>query len=249
MMLWYKAWRESRARFLIGAAVVLGLCAVIVVFQQAIQARIHTALTVHTYAGYIYRIAYAGTVRGVFAIVAPILALGGLQRERVQHTDAFTLALPVSRRALLTARVAVGLLEIVVLSLLPAVVICSLSPFVHESYPWSQALQFSVLWAVIGASGFAAWLLASVIFSGEYTAFTVCWIITFFSTPLTQRPSLRWLHLSGNYIMSGWDMPYLDPQTHLLIGPFPWPTLLIWLTIAFGFIAVAVRILSTQDFA
>jgi hypothetical protein len=42
---------------------------------------------------------------------------------------------------------------------------------------------------------------------------------------------------------------HYDPQTALLIGPFPWATLLIWLMIAFGVVALAVRILRIQDFA
>jgi ABC-type transport system involved in multi-copper enzyme maturation permease subunit len=249
MMLCYKSWRESKARFLIAASVVSGLCVILVAFEPALHARFHARIAVNTYAGYIYQFTYGGSVRGLFSILAPILGLGGIQRERAQHTDGFTLALPVSRRQLLTARAAVGMVEIAVLSLLPALVICGLSPLVNLAYPWSQALQFSVLWTVVGVSGFAAWLLASVIFSGDYTALTVCWIVGFFTTLVTQRPSIRPLHLNGNYIMSGRDMPYFNPKTDLLIGPFPWGILLVTVTITLCVIALAVRITSTQDFA
>jgi ABC-type transport system involved in multi-copper enzyme maturation permease subunit len=247
--LWYKAWRESQVRFLLLASMVAGLCAVFVLFHVAINARIHASVAVPTYVGYIYGVTYAGSVRGLFTLLSPLLGLGGLQRERAQHTDGFTLALPVSRRALLAARVVVGVLQIVVVSLLPAMVICGLSPLVQASYPWLQALQFSVLWAVVGSAGFAAWVFASVVFSSEYTALTVCWVASFFAARELQRPSVRPLHLAWNYIMSGRNMPYFDARTDQLIGPIPIEILLVQIVIALSFLVAAAWVLDRQDFA
>jgi ABC-type transport system involved in multi-copper enzyme maturation permease subunit len=247
-MLWRKAWRESQVRFLLLAAVVSGLCVVFVSFHLAIAARFSQNLLLPTYVGYIYWIIYGGTVRGLFSLLAPILGLGGLQRERAHHTDGFTLALPVSRRALLMTRAVVGVVQILIVSLLPAVVIGGLAPMIHASYPWSQMLQFSVLWAVVAASGFSGWLFASVVVANEYTALVVCWVISFFSAAALQQPLLRPLHLAGNYIMSGRSMPYFDARTVQLVGPFPWAILGVQLLIALSFIVGATWLFERQDF-
>jgi hypothetical protein len=79
-------------------------------------------------------------------MLAPVLGFGGLQRERAHGSASFTLALPVSRLALIAARAAVGLLEILALALLPVILVPALSKFVGEAYPLSQALEFSLLW-------------------------------------------------------------------------------------------------------
>jgi ABC-type transport system involved in multi-copper enzyme maturation permease subunit len=103
-MLWYKAWRESRARFLIAAFVLIGMCLGFVLFQNMLRAEIGAK----TYVGYIHKLVYAGSVRGLFLIFALVLGLGGLKRERALNTAGFTLALPVSRLRLVTVRAVVG---------------------------------------------------------------------------------------------------------------------------------------------
>jgi len=91
-------WRESRTRFLISAAFVVGMCLVFVLFEDSFDAQMAAkSAPLNTYAGYVYRRVYAGFVRGMFTMLALVLGLGGLQRERARQTIGFTLALPVSR--------------------------------------------------------------------------------------------------------------------------------------------------------
>jgi ABC-2 type transport system permease protein len=249
MMLWYKAWRESQSRFLISALVLGGICAAVVLFEQMFRAQLHaTSAPLNTYAGYVYHRIYAGFARGTFLILALVLGLGGLQRERAHGSAGFTLALPVSRLRLMAVRATVGLVEIVVLSLLPVVLVPGLSRFVGEAYPLSQALQFSLLWVCIGSAVFGAAFLASTFFVSEYTALAVS-LIAFYMYPLAVRlRPLRFYPLHIHYIMNGTGMAYFDPRTDLLIGPLPWAILSAAGAIALGLIVSATLITQREDF-
>ena len=249
-MLWYKAWRESRVRFLTSALVLIGICAAVVLLQQSFRAQLHTReAPLNTYAGYIYLRIYGGFARGTFLLLALVLGLGGLQRERAHGTAGFTLALPVSRFKHVAVRAAVGMLQVVALSLVPLILVPGLSPFAGESYPWRQSLQFSLLWVVVGTVVFAAAFLASAIFANEYSALAVS-LVAFLMYPLaTHLSPLNRYPLNIYYIMNGIGMPYFDPHTDLLIGPMPW-TILLWVaTAALTFFAAATILAQKQDFS
>ncbi len=107
MMLWHKAWLESRTRLLLGVTIMTAVCA---------------------YSVYAHRSAYQGIVRNVFMVLCFLLGVGGLLRERAVGTAPFTLALPVSRVRLTATRAAVGWLELVALAFVPLLIALSLSP-------------------------------------------------------------------------------------------------------------------------
>src|ERR1700730_107921 len=164
-MLWYQAWRESQVRFTLSAVTLAGICLCLVVFQADAGAE--------SYAAYIWKALYDGPVRDLFMVLVLFLGLGGLLRERAHGTAHFTLALPVSRRRLVAVRAVTGLLETAVFAVIPALVIPTLSPIVHRSYPFSQALQFSLLSIGGGAVIFAASFLLSTIVAGRYSSAVV----------------------------------------------------------------------------
>src|SRR5689334_17162028 len=89
---------------------------------------------------------YKGYLRDIFVVVVLLLGMGGLGRERAYGTSGFTLTLPVSRWRLTATRATVGLAESTVIAFLPAILLPLLSPLVNETYPWSQAFHFAVLW-------------------------------------------------------------------------------------------------------
>lgn len=249
-MLWYKAWRESRVRFLTSALVLIGICAAVVLLQQSFRAQLHTRETpLNTYAGYIYLRIYGGFARGTFLLLALVLGLSGLQRERAHGTAGFTLALPVGRSRHVAVRAAVGVLQVAALSLLPLILVPGLSPVAGESYPWRQSLQFSLLWVVVGSTVFAAAFLASTIFANEYSALAVS-LVAFLMYPLaTHLSPLNQYPANIHYIMNGIGMPYFDPHTDLLIGPLPWTILSAAAMVAFAFVAAAIVITRKQDFS
>jgi ABC-2 type transport system permease protein len=249
-MLWYKTWRESQVRFLISALVLIAICTLVVLLQQSFRAQLHTRETpLNTYAGYIYLRIYGGFARGTFLLLALVLGLGGLQRERAHGTAGYTLALPVSRFRLVAVRASVGLLEVATLSLVPLVLVPGLSPLVGQSYPWRQSLEFSLLWVVVGSAVFAAAFLSSAVFASEYSALAVT-LVAFFMYPLaTHLPLLSRYPVNIHYIMNGIGMPYFDPRTDLLIGPMPWTILSVAVMVALAFIAAATVVTPKQDFS
>jgi len=251
-MLWYKAWRESRTRFAITAFTLVGFCLFAVLFRNQNRASgdlVIPVLRSSIFSERIYDLVYYGTAKGVFAILTIFLGLGGLLRERRNRTAIFTLSLPVSRFRLIGTQMVVGLSEMAALSLLPAVLIPSLSKFVHESYPLDEALHFSMLWFACGSIIFAAAFLMSVVLGGEYIAPVVCYIALVLqalitTTALGQRYRLNLMWTMGEFGRMHWD----SRHKFLVSDPLSWGRLLIVMLIALCMLAFASRIANKQDF-
>jgi ABC-2 type transport system permease protein len=244
-MLWYKAWRESQTRFLLSGLTLAGFCVGFVLFHRE-GCRIFDRPP--TYVEYIWELVYKGYLRELFVLLALLLGVGGLLRERDFGTASFTLALPVSRPQLVSVRAALGLMQVSVLALLPALVIPELSALVGQLYPWSQALQFAVLWAAAGALIFMIGFLASSLLAGEYTAPIVAFLVLLLYSVIADLPFFERHSLDVHDIMSGVGMPYFQPNGSLLIGPLPWNALAIIALLVFSLVALADRMIRYQDF-
>ncbi|HEU4414170.1 MAG TPA: ABC transporter permease subunit [Candidatus Angelobacter sp.] len=246
MMLCYKAWRESRTRFLVSALTLAGFCCAFVLYHH--DARTGIGDQSASYAGYIWHITYKSYLRDLFVLLALLLGAGGLLRERSYRTSAFTLALPQTRWRLVSVRAAVGMAELGMLSLLPALVIVSLSPLIHESYPLMQALKFSVLWTICGTFIFMIGFLSSVIFDGEYTASLVGFFALLLYSAVVDLPAVERYVGDIHDIMSGAGMPYFRQDAFVLAGPLPWSTLANILLVSLVMAAFAGVITRRQDF-
>jgi len=244
-MLWYKAWRESRTRFLLSALAITVLCASFVFFRNETAGIYNQRIT---YVDYIWRIVYKSYLREMFAMLVLILGVGGLLRERDYGTAGFTLALPIGRRRLVLARACIGLMEVGVLALLPALVIPPLSQLVGQDYPWSQALQFSLLWTVGGAFILVIGFLASTIFGGEYTAPVAAFLALLVYSAVADSSFAERYSLDIHDVMSGVGMPYFNAHDSLLIGPLPWVALTGFGLATVCLIALAGGIVQRQDF-
>jgi len=251
-MLWYKGWLESRTRFLITAGTLAVFCLFVVLFQNQTQAQgspIPSGLRSRGYSEHIYNLFYSGTAKGIFAILVIFLGLGGLLRERAHGTAIFTLALPASRLRLLSAQIGVGLSEMAVLALMPALLIPGISPFVHQSYPVSQTLQFSVLWFGCGTIIFATAFLLSVLLRGEYTAPVACFILLDLHTAIALWKPLQPYRLNMFWTMGGVGMMRWGPRdTLVLSSPLPWTRLLTMVLISIALLAIAAHVSERQDF-
>lgn len=189
MMLLYKAWLESRTRFLLSFLAMAGLSIVFVYFNHDVR----TVVTDHdvSYAEYIWEGIFKGQLRSIYVVLALLLGMGGLDRERENGTVGYTLALPVSRWRFIAARGIGGAIETTVLAFLPAILVPALSPCVHEFYSWGQAFQFGFLWSIGGALIFTMGFLASVLFSGEYSSAMAAVILLFAYSITTDLPGLE----------------------------------------------------------
>jgi ABC-2 type transport system permease protein len=252
MMLWWKAWSESRVRFLLIALALSTLCAGAILFQPYIQ-RHQLPIPFHlrngAYTEYIYNIVYAGTAKGMFAMLVIFLGLGGLQRESAHHTAGCTLVLPVSRVRVIGTQIAVGMLELAALALLPAILVTGLSILTHRTYPLGVALHFSVLWFFGGLIIFAVSYLLSVATQGEYTApvagYLVLVVHTYFAAWYRLAPyRLNLMWVMGEFRTMSWD------ATHSMLQPppLPWARLSLMALFACVLLATAVRLTQRQDF-
>jgi hypothetical protein len=226
-MLWRKAWLESRLRFWVGVAIMIGASSLGVLFHDPVRSFLATGTSpLDSYPWYICRILYQGFGRTLFMSFAFLLGLGGLLRERELGTAGFTLALPISRERLVATRAIVGWVQVAGLAVAPSIVVVALSPLVGRTYPVAQALLFSVLWLAGGSALYAVAFFASAMFAGEYTGFMAAWVVMFGHTVTTQFVRLRY-PASNRYLftvqemMSGFRMWYFDPAAHVLIPPFP----------------------------
>jgi ABC-type transport system involved in multi-copper enzyme maturation permease subunit len=245
-MLWYKFWRETRVRWMMSILALAWVCAVIVVIEKTTRAHAEQPMS---YISYIWQAVYKGYVRDIFVLLAIVLGGGSLLQERAHGTVGFTLALPVSRSRLIAMRTAVGLSEILLLALVPAVVVPALSPFFGETYPILQALQFSLLWTVCGALVFGAALLLSTLMAGEYSAWMACFLAMMLYSAIVNVTALQRIPALNFFkIMSGAQMPYFRASEHLLSGPLSWQPLATILLIAAGFLVAAGRLTARQEF-
>ncbi len=182
-MLWYKAWVETRFRFLLGALVLVALCVFFVaghpyiVGQWARDRVLHPDWSepvwlpraMQDYPFFIWHFLHGSLYQQVWALFAILLAFGGVAREAEQGVAAFTLGLPVSRGRVERVRAVVGVLEAVALGLLPALVVPLVSRVLGQPYPVAHGLVHGGLLVLGGLVfyGFGAWLSAAV--RGEYT--------------------------------------------------------------------------------
>src|SRR5712692_8789311 len=117
-MLWYKAWLETRWRFLIGLALLICSAAVTVLTYPRvlellkavpvvdlggeIGRRINEAVTLaRDYRGYLWSNWYRQSLMQLWTIFAVLLGTGGLLSQVSGGGALFTLSLPVSRTRLL----------------------------------------------------------------------------------------------------------------------------------------------------
>src|SRR5437868_14371957 len=171
-MLAYKAWRESRGRFLLSAAALSWFCSVFVLFRPMAPAAAR-----RPFADFVIDSIYAGSVRNIYVVLVLALGLGGLTEELAKGSAAFTLALPVTRAHLVLSRATTGLLEVLTLALVPTIVIIGLSPVISETFSVVRAGLYSMQWAMTGSVLFAVAFLLSVWVKGAYTALTAAILV------------------------------------------------------------------------
>lgn len=215
-MLWYKAWRESRMRFLLSAAAIAVMCLVYTLFHARLYPGVvHEHASVHNYTQYIHWTIFGGVVRGLLQLSCLLLGLGGLQRDRKQNTLGFTLALPVSRIRLVTSRASLGFLQVLLLAAIPSLIVTAASHAVGQELPLDYALRFIPLWTAGGMFTFAISFVASVLFSSESVSLAVAYLTYVFYLAVVRHPAFSHSHLHVADFMSGFFPHYLDRTSML----------------------------------
>lgn len=251
MMLLFKAWIESRTRFLAGLVAVAGECLLYLhwhTFQIGMWiSLLHQhptqkypfwlSLSTRDYNCYLWVFLYDNYLQQVWVLFAVLLALGGLARERSNGSATFTLSLPVSRAKWLWTRLFVAAAESFALALfaIPVIVLGSIP--LHQSYSVTQLFAHSLLMATGGMLFLAAGNLCFSIFPRENYALILT--IVLLGVPYLLIQSWTWhQRIAGR---TTWGN-YLD-AAHVMGGPWhltwanvPWAGLLTLCLLTAAFI-------------
>jgi ABC-2 type transport system permease protein len=238
-MLWYKAWLETRSRFLISLIGMVVLCSVLVFHGDR-----NVIYDVKPdYYNYVFFVSNSILVM-MWVLAVTLTMMGGLLREKAIGSSAFTLALPVSRTRLMMVRIATGLIQAVALAVLPWIAIFSVGSIFGKTHSISQAAFYLVLLLGGGVLFFAIAVLVSSLISGEYTAPVVSFgaviVIAVGLSTAALRPYSPWTFMTG----SG----YLNRQTNLLTWPIPWFQTAIYILLAVLLLAISLRLTQRHEF-
>lgn len=178
-MLWYKAWLETRSRFLAGLVLLTIMAAGTVFDYPQVVKLLPLAETIDTssatgrairasadlsreYRGHVWLHWFRQNLAQMGTLFAVLLASGGL----LSHTAGtlFTLSLPVSRTRLLGTRAAMGLAELLVLAIVPSLLIPMLSPAIGQTYSLTGVVIHGVCLFVVAGIFFSLAFLLSTMF-------------------------------------------------------------------------------------
>ncbi|MBC7791818.1 MAG: ABC transporter permease [Anaerolineae bacterium] len=242
----YKAWLETRARFLASAAVLalLGLSTVVRAAPTIQGWEAFHGGEQMPYALYVWLSLFHGYLLFLWVISAVILGLGGLVREHELGTSGFTLALPVSRGLLVTTRAAVGIVEVLVLALISGVIVSVLSPLSGYVYPLSQSVRFGLLLGGGGLIFYALGFLLSHLLRGEYAAPAIGLAFSAAFYVLTKLPGLEILNVFD--LMSG--KLYMVHAKYLLGPVFPFMPLAAWMAVAIALLSTSAALVRRREF-
>ena len=238
-MLWYKAWLETRSRFLISLLGIVTLSS-FVVYHGNLQKLPYTKVY------YYYMVLHEGhaTLALMWVVAVTLLMMGGLLRERAVGASSLTLSLPVSRTRLMSVRISAGLAEAVTLVIVPWIAMLIVAGITGQTPPIFQICFRLVLLVGGGLVFFGMALLISSILEGEYTAPLASFGIAFALMIGFGRESLRdynpFQFLTGE--------PYLDRQTMLLLGPIPWIHVAVNVALAALFTWISVKVIQRREF-
>ena len=238
-MLWYKAWLETRSRFLLSLIGMVVLCSVFVLHGD------RTVIYDVAADYYNYVFFFCHQILAMMWVLAVTLSMmGGLLRERATGSSAFTLALPVNRTRLMMVRICTGLIQAVALAIVPWMAMFSVGSIFGKTHSISQAAFYLVLLLGGGALFFGIAVLVSSLISGEYTAPVVSFgavIVTAVAlSTVLLRPYSPWGFMTGS--------EYLNRQTGLLTWPIPWLQTAIYILLAGLLLAISFQLIKRQEF-
>lgn len=252
-MLWYKAWLETRWRFLIGIAILM-LSVVGTVFayprvervlplvpsvdtSSLVGQRIKAIADLsRTYGGYIWAQWLRQNNVQMLSLFAALLGTGGLLSQATGGGGLFTLSLPVSRDRLFGVRAATGLTELAILAFVPSLLLPLLSPSVGQTFGVGAALAYGACAFVASTVLFSATSLLSTVFNDIWRPLGIAVGIA-----CVVGVAEGLLGLKGVFhVMSGYD--------YFASGSFPWAGLLSSAVVSAALLGGAAVNVARKDF-
>ncbi len=236
-MLWYKAWLETRSRFLTCLSTLTIFCAVFVGHAQGLMRPEWKT----DFNRLLFVTQQFVVIMWILAVV--LLGMGGIVREKAIGTSSLTLSLPVSRARLLAIRVGMGALEAIVLAVVPWTTIFLVSSLSRMPILITQVGFYVLLLIGGGLAYFSMAVLVSSLVEGEYTAPAVAFglvLLTAIVFDAWLRPFNLWRLVTGDF--------YIDRHTYLLSWPFPWRGTLASVSAAALMLLTSVRVIERREF-
>jgi ABC-2 type transport system permease protein len=218
-VLWYKAWLETRARFL--------MCLVAITTSTVCAANV-SRMDLHT----------TGAQLVLWWLLGVnLLVMGGLLREKAVGAAQFTLALPVSRVRLTVVRMVVSLAQAMSLILIPWSAAIAMGVLVAKTLSISLALFHLALLGGGGVLLFAIVFLVSSVVEGEYTAPMVsCGVLVTIALQFGEDASLRAYN------------PVAFMLGSRIEGPVPWMRIAAYVFLAACLMAASVKAIQVREF-
>lgn len=236
-MLWYKAWLETRARFLTSLAIVTVVAGFVVYHNQGDYPPEWTT----DFNRLLFVDQQILVTLWIFFVV--LLGMGGIVREKAIGTSSFTLTLPISRARLLGVRVGVGIIEAIALGVVPWAAIFLIASLARMPILITQVGLYVLLLIGGGLVYLTMAVLVSSLVAGEYTApaiaFGAVLLLTVLFDVYLPRFSNRRL-IAGDFSM--------DTTSYLLSGHLPWLGILASLTAAALILLASILVVQRREF-
>jgi len=179
----------------------------------------------------------------IWVLAAILLGMGGIVREKSIGTSSLTLSLPVSRVRLLTSRVGLGVVEAIVLGIVPWTTIFLVSSHAGMPISVSQVGFYLLLLIGGGLTYFAMAILVSSLVEGEYTApalaFGIVLLAAMFFDAWLRQFNL-WGLVTGDFS--------IDRSTYLLSEHLPWLGILSSLSVAVLMLLASIIVVQKREF-
>lgn len=190
-MLWYKAWLETRWRFLIGFGILtvlsiftarsypafldlLQLTPQVVDPDSVLGRRIAEGIALNsTFKGYIWSQWFLKNLPQTWILFAALLGAGGLLAQVNRGEGLFTLSMPVSRTQIAAVRAGVCLGQLFVIALVPSLLVSAVAPTIGERFPIGDAIVHALCLFVAGSVFFSLSFLLSTIFHDVWRPFLI----------------------------------------------------------------------------
>lgn len=226
-MLWYKAWLETRSRFLVSLVTLTAFSSIF--FHHALYISCSNTLPCPEKISRserwseFHRLLFINhqyvVIMWILAVV--VLGMGGLVREKALGTSSLTLTLPVSRARLMRVRVATGVFQAIALGVVPWLAVFIISSRARMPISVAQVGFYILLLVGGGLIYFAMAVLVSSLVSGEYTAPALAFGAVLIGAMLFDN----WLRRFNVWRLVTGDFS-IDRNTFLLSKHLPWPGIL-----------------------
>lgn len=248
-MLWYKAWLETRARFLTSLATLTIFCTAFVhhaLYQACMDALPCSEEIAHSeYRSEFHRLLFINqeftVIMWILAVV--LLGMGGIVPEKALGTSSLTLALPISRTRILAVRVGMGILQAAALGTVPWVAVFAVSSSAGMPISIKQVGSYVLLLVGGGLVYFAMAVLVSSLVSGEYTAPALAFAVVILAAMLFDS----WLRRFNVWRLVNGDFS-VDRNTYLLSAHLPWLGILGSLSVAGLMLLASLTVLQRREF-